>query len=321
MRKWGGNWLGLLATVCCLNLGAYGADRKPPLITGWRLAAQGSLEVRAKAADRKAPLVELGAGAIVPAFETKQAGGRLWVRVQAVDPAKPTAQVGWIDSTRVEALPLEEIPHDETILKLLGGAWLDDTTARNTAVARYRLRQGEKEPALVCYLGGDMIGQTRLQILTRSQGQWVAGPYVEFPYADVQSAVTRIEIRDLLGDGNECIITREPFAAGPQNAGVHTVVRRLEKGELKILWKAPLEACNLASYPATRRALQPPEANIGMPGTVTKGELEFRARGRLTDLVWKGKVEFHVLGREEPVESVAIEKVCAWDGTKFAPLQ
>ena len=69
------------------------------------------------------------------------------------------------------------------------------------------------------------------------------------------------------------------------------------------------------------RVLQPPEANIGMPGTVTKGELEFRTRGRLTDLVWKGKVEFHVLGREEPVESVSIEKTCAWDGTKFAPLQ
>ena len=263
----------------------------------------------------------MGAGAIVPAFEAKPAGGREWVRIEAVDPAKPAPQMGWIDSTRVEALPLDEIPRDETILKLLGGAWLDDTTARNTAVARYRLRQGEKEPVLVCYLGGDMIGQTRLQILTRSQGQWVAGPYLEFPFADVQSAVTRIEIRDLLGDGNECIITREPFAVGPQNAGVHTVIRRLEKGELKILWKAPLEARNLASYPAMRRVLQPLEANIGMPGTVTKGELEFRARGRLTDLVWKGKVEFHVLGREEPVESVSIEKICAWDGTKFAPLQ
>jgi hypothetical protein len=317
----GGNWLGLLTAGCCLILGAYAADRKPPQITGWRLASRGSLEVTAKAANRKAPLVELGAGAIVPAFEAKPAGGRQWVRVQAVDPAKPAPQMGWIDSTRVDALPLDEIPRDETILKLLGGTWLDDTTARNTAVARYRLRQGEKEPALVCYLGGDMIGQTRLQILTRSQGQWVAGPYLEFPFADVPSAVTRIEIRDLLGDGNECIITREPFAVGPQNAGVHTLIRRLEKRELKILWKAPLEARNLASYPATHRVLQPPEANIGMPGTVTKGELEFRTRGRLTDMVWKGKVEFYALGREEPAESVAIEKTCAWDGTKFAPLQ
>ena len=277
--------------------------------------------MRAKAADRKPPLVELGAGAIVPAFETKQAGGRQWVRVQAVDPAKPALQTGWIDSTRAEALPLAEIPRDDAILKLLGGVWLDDTIARNTAVARYRLRQGEQEPALVCYLGGDMIGQTRLQILTRSPGQWVAGPYLEFPFSDMQSAVTRLEIRDLLGDGNECLITREPFAVGPANAGMSTVIRRLEKGELKILWKAPLEARNLASYPPARRVLQPPEANIGMPGTVTKGELEFRARGRLTDLVWKGKVEIHVLGREEPVESVSIEKTCAWDGTKFAPLQ
>ncbi len=64
----------------------------------------------------------------------------------------------------------------------------------------------------------------------------------------------------------------------------------------------------------------PPEKNIGSPGTVTKGEVDFRPRGRISELLWKGKVEFYAFGREQPLETVAIEKICSWDGTKFAAL-
>ena len=74
-------------------------------------------------------------------------------------------------------------------------------------------------------------------------------------------------------------------------------------------------------YERKVQTLAPPEKNIGLPGTVTKGEVEFRARGRISEPVWKGKVEFHALGREEPVDTLSLEKVCTWDGTKFAPLQ
>jgi len=48
--------------------------------------------------------------------------------------------------------------------------------------------------------------------------------------------------------------------------------------------------------------------------------VEFRPRGALVDIVWKGKVNFHIIGREQLVESVAIEKTCSWDGVKFSPL-
>ena len=66
---------------------------------------------------------------------------------------------------------------------------------------------------------------------------------------------------------------------------------------------------------------EPPEENIGAPGTVSRATIEFRERGSVSQPVWKGKVEFYVFGGEKPVQSVSIEKVCPWDGKKFAPLR
>jgi hypothetical protein len=60
------------------------------------------------------------------------------------------------------------------------------------------------------------------------------------------------------------------------------------------------------------------EANIGRPGTTTKGEVEFRVRGSLTDIAWKGEVNFHALGREKPLETIPLERVWAWDGAQFS---
>jgi hypothetical protein len=67
--------------------------------------------------------------------------------------------------------------------------------------------------------------------------------------------------------------------------------------------------------------LQPHEKNVGLPGTDTKGEVEFRERGALTDIVWKGKISFHALGREEPVETISAERTWSWDGLRFAPVR
>ncbi len=137
----------------------------------------------------------------------------------------------------------------------------------------------------------------------------------------MQAGISALEARDLLGDGNECLVTREGFNLGPANSGVNVVIRRLEAGTFKLLWRAPVEFSNLGSFPARYQTFTPPQKNIGLPGTVTKGDIEFRARGRISEPVWKGKVEVHVLGRDEPVDTINIERLCGWDGTKFAPLQ
>jgi hypothetical protein len=78
---------------------------------------------------------------------------------------------------------------------------------------------------------------------------------------------------------------------------------------------------NLASFAPKLQILTPPERNIGAPGTVTKGNVEFRSRGRISEPLWKGKVEFFAFGREQPVETVTIEKLCPWDGMIFSPLR
>jgi hypothetical protein len=135
----------------------------------------------------------------------------------------------------------------------------------------------------------------------------------------MKSAITSLEARDLAGDGNEFLVTREPFHAGPMNVGVHMVIRRMEENQLKTVWKAPIAAKNFASYPPRLDILDPAEANIGRPGTNTTGEVQFRARGSLTDIAWIGVVNFHALGREKPVESITLERVWSWDGAQFIP--
>ncbi len=313
----------LLVIVACsfAVIGSSAKEKEPPKPTGWCYASSGPVDVRPKASDRKAAVARLGRGALAPVFEVKEAGGKRWTRVQAVEPAKLTPLMGWVDSSQVEALPLSQFPTNAELLKLLGGAYLDDFAAAHTAVARFLVRQGTQEPATVCFLGSPILPQARFQAFLRLQGKWAVGPYLEFAFAGMEAAITRLEIRDLLGDGNECLLTRETFSFGPRNEGVNLVIRRIEAGAFQTLWQAPVEFHNLASFPPKPRILAPPEKNIGAPGTVTKGEVDFRPRGRISELLWKGKVEFYAFGREQPVETVTVEKVCAWDGTRFAPLQ
>jgi hypothetical protein len=302
------------------GLSAPGQERRTPLPTQWCYAARQSLEVRAKPGDRKAPLVNLGQGALVAGFESKSSGGRTWIRVLAVDPAKILPTAGWIDATRVEILPADEFPTDREIMELVGGVFLDDFVEKNTAVTRYLLHIPGRDPALLCYLGSVVLPHTRLQVFFRAQGKLSLGPAVELPFSEMQSAITGLEIRRLLGDGIDCLITREPYRVGPQNSGVELVIRRLEGDALRTLWKTAIEARNLAAYPPKMEILEPPELNIGRPGTDTKGEVEFRERGTLTEIVWKGKISFHALGREEPVDTISIERTWSWDGIKFAAM-
>ena len=99
------------------------------------------------------------------------------------------------------------------------------------------------------------------------------------------------------------------------------VIRRMSENQLNTVWKAPFAAKNFASYPPRLDILDPVETNIGRPGTDTKGEVEFRARGSLTDIAWKGEVNFHALGREKPLETIPLERIWSWDGAQFSPKQ
>ena len=135
----------------------------------------------------------------------------------------------------------------------------------------------------------------------------------------MKSPLTHIEVRNLTGDGNECLITHEPYSSGPANSGVRLVIRRMEEGDFKIVARLPVSAHNFGSFPPRMEILEPDEANIGRPGTDTEGEIEFRPHGSKTDIVWKGEINFHAMGRELPLETLTVERVWSWNGQEFVP--
>jgi hypothetical protein len=247
--------------------------------------------------------------------------GATWALVHAVDLSTLTRQAGWAESDQVDRFPPEQFPADDDILRQVGGAYLDDFTASHTAIARWLVRRGALGPALLCFIASPVLPTAKLIAFYHTQGGFAPGPSLEFPLSDMPAGIVAAEVRDLRGDGNECLITQEPFRTGPERRGINLVIRALEVGRFRTLWQAPLEFRNLEAYSPQLHILQPPEMNIGDPGTVTRGEVSYRPHENTYEPVWKGKVEFYVVGREQPVESVTIEKACPWDGEKFAPLR
>jgi hypothetical protein len=314
----------LLAFLILINLHLASrtiAKEAPERIpAAWGYVRGREVEVVAKPGQSKKGLVRLGPGSLVALWKWENKQGTRWAQVHVVNLENLRPVDGWIDSNRIQEFPLDKFPTDAAVRKLLGGEVLEDYTASHTQIMRFLVQQRSTGPALVCFVMSQLLTSARLVALLSVSEKLAPGPELEFPAADVYAGITSLEVRDVLGEGDECLITREPFRVGPETRGVNEVIRRIEGSQFQTLWKAPVEFRNLDSYPARMQILQPPEKNIGQPGTVAKGEVTFRQRGSVYEPVWKGKVEFHVLGREEPVESVPLEKACPWDGAHFQPL-
>jgi hypothetical protein len=103
--------------------------------------------------------------------------------------------------------------------------------------------------------------------------------------------------------------------------GTNMVIRTVADGRFRVIWQAPVEFRNFSQYNSKIQILQPPERNIGAAGTLATGQVTFRPNGGRQEPVWNGKVDFFVFGREEPFDSLKIEKACPWTGKEFAPLQ
>jgi hypothetical protein len=264
---------------------------------------------------------QLSRGSLVPVFNTKRSGGARWaeVRVFRLDTASP--QAGWVEVGQNELQPAETYPRDGELLRQLGDPYLDDFTAAHTHVARFLLRQGQNPPILLCYIYADPLPVAKLVAFATSQGKFLLAAARDYPISNIKAGITSLEIRDLLGGGMEFLITREPFQQGPETNGTNLVIRRLEGNQFHTLWQAPVEFHNLSAFTFKIQILQPPEKNIGAPGTVTRGEVTFRPQGSGQEPVWKGKVEFFAFGREQAVDSVTFERECPWEGKEFAPLR
>ena len=287
----------------------------------WCYVQKGPLEVTQKVIGRRASSLSLGRGALVPVLRMDSKNGRKWALVRLIDLSTLNPFYGWVDSSQAEIVPIDRFPHDEGLLRQLGREYQDDFTASKAGVARWLVKEGNSGTALVCLVASVVLPASRLVAFRPAQGNFTRGPWLDFPFSDMKPGILSVEVRDLLGDGNECLITREPFRKGPEVLGVNLVIRRLEHDNFKTLWSAPLESRNLDFYPSEPQILQPLEKNVGAPGTVTKGEVEFQPRGNMYIPVWKATVGFYAAGQDKPLNSVNVTKTCAWDGSEFEPVQ
>jgi len=317
----------LAAISGLLALTVTGAARTPPAResgprqpVAWCYVQVGPLEVVRKTAGRKTSSLSLGRGALVPVMRTESKKGRARVLLRITVLETLASVDGWAEASKAEILPLDRFPSDEEILRQLKFEPPGGSRAASVAVVRWLVKQGDSGTALVCFAASPGLPESRLAAFLPMGGKYVRGPEVDFPFSDMKPGIVSGEVRDLLGDGVECLITHEPFRKGPEVLGVNMVIRRLEHGEFSTLWTAPLESRNLASFPRDIQKLQPPEKNAGAPGTVTHAEVEFRASGNITIPVWKATIDFFAAGEDKPLDSIKVSKPCAWNDSKFEPI-
>ena len=314
--------LGLAIISGFLAVGALPAkesgNRQP---IAWCYVQEGPLEFTHKVMGRKTSTLSLGRGALVPVLKTESKNGKQRAMLRVTDLATLNPVDGWADSSKAEIVPLDRFPSDEALLRQLRIEQRTDFTTPKAAVARWLVKQGDSSAALVCFVASFGLPASRLIAFLPDGGTFKLGPWLEFPFSEMKPGIVSGEVRDLLGDGVECLITHEPFREGPATLGVNMVIRRLEHGKFSSLWIAPLESQNLGSFPPQVQILRPLEKNAGAPGTVTKGEVEFQPRGKIWIPVWKATVEFFVVGQDTPIDSVKVSKTCPWRGSEFEPLQ
>jgi hypothetical protein len=293
----------------------------PAVPIGWLDLHAGSRTMSVSEEDFQKASRKLARGALLPVFKTKEKHGAQIAQVGALDFATGISELGWVEIDSADLKPAESYPVDSELLRTLGAPYLDDFTAGHTDISRFLVRQTQGPPALLCYVVTMPLSMAKLVIFTPSQGKFLPGAALNILISDMQAGITSLEVRDLLGDGSDCVISKEPFREQAQTFGTNLRIRKIANGQFQVLWQAPTEFQNLSQYSPKMQILQPPEKNIGELGTLTTGEVTFRPSGKGQEPVWKGKVEFFVFGRDKAVDTVNIEKACPWDGQEFAPLR
>ncbi len=311
----------ILASCASVATGKEKKEPEPPVPIGWVHLPAGTASFSVIGPSRRKVTHELPRGLELPVYKSEEKHGTTLAQVKALNFKTGTMETGWVQVKPSDIQPVSAYPLDSDLLKTLGAPYLDDFTAGHTNIVRYLVRQPHGSPALLCYLLTAPLSLAKLVIFTSQQGKLLPGGMLNFVVGEMQPGITSLEVRDLVGDGSDCVISKEPFREQAETYGANIVIRKIADGHFSTLWKAPTEYHNLSEYSPKMQILQPPEKNIGAPGTVTKGEVTYRAQGSGQEPVWKGKVDFFVLGREKPLDTVNIEKACAWDGMKFEPLK
>jgi hypothetical protein len=293
---------------------------RPAAPIAWLDLHNGARDLPVYAGGVQKVLRHISRGALLPIYRTKEKHGIESAQVAALNFQTGSSEVGWLEVNAADLKPADAYPSDGELLQLLGPPYLDDFVAAHTDIARFLVGQAQGPPALLCYVVARPLVMAKLVVFAHDQGKLSAGAGLDFPLSEMQSGITDLEIRDLLGNGSACVITKEPFREQAQTYGSILRIRTIANGQFKLVWQVAIEFQNLSQYGPKMQILQPPEQNIGAPGTTTTGEVTFRPSANGQVPVWKGKVEFFVFGRDKAVDSVTIEKACPWDGKEFTPL-
>jgi hypothetical protein len=314
----------LLVSGLALSWTAVAKEKKeagPVLPIGWLYLRDGSRDFSVSKEDLQKSTRPLPQGSLVPVFKTKEKQGSTYGRVAALNLETGLAELGWVKIDSAELKPQPSYPPDDDLTPLLGTPYLDDVTAKHTDMARFLVHQAQGSEVLLCYVLTAQLSMAKLVTFTSSEGKFSLRASLNIPITEMSNGITSLEIRDLVGDGNDCIISKENFRDLADTSGRNLVIRRIVDGQFQTVWQAPIKFKNLSQYNAKVQILQPPEKNIGAPGTVTTGEVNYRPGGHGQIPVWKGKVEFFVINREKALDSVTIEKACPWNGNEFTPLR
>ncbi len=296
-------------------------EPEPPAPIGWLHLPEGAENFSVPEPDLRKATRKLPRGVVLPVFKIEEKHGTTLAQLKALNFETGKAEMGWVKIKPSDMLPANAYPVNSDLLKLLGAPYLDDFTAAHTDVERYVVRQAQGPAALICYVLTAPLSMAKLVVFTSQAGRYLPGGALNIVVGEMQPGITSLEVRDLVGDGSDSVISKEPFREQAESYGTNVVIRKVADGNFRIIWQAPMEYHNLSEYSPKMQILQPPEKNIGAPGTVTKGEVTYRPQGKGQEPVWKGKVDFFVLGREKPLDSVNFEKACAWNGKEFAPLK
>jgi hypothetical protein len=301
------------------------AREKPPKAPvdplGWLYLRDGARDLSVSEEDLQKVTRHLPQGSLVPVMKTKEKRGETYGRVASLNLETGLPELGWVKMDLAEMKPLATYPPDTDLVPLLGDPYLDDVTAKHTFLARYAVRQAQGPDLLLCYVLTAQLSMAKLVVFTPTQGKYSPGASLNVPITELQTGITSLEVRDLLGDGSDCIISKETFRDLEQTYGTNLMIRRIVDGQFQIVWQAPLKYQNFSQYFAKLNILQPPEKNFGAPGTVTTGAVTFRPNGKGQEPVWSGKVEFFIVNREKALDTVKLEKACPWDGKEFTPLR
>ena len=101
-------------------------DRDSHQPIAWCYVQEGPLELMQKALGRRTKPLSLGRGALAPVVKIESKNGRTRALLRITDLATLNPVDVWVDTSKVEIVPIDRFPSDEELLRQLGVAVIVD---------------------------------------------------------------------------------------------------------------------------------------------------------------------------------------------------